>query len=413
VKDYALVLNAGSSSLKFTVYHRPSDATWTVDARGQIDGIGSSPRLAVADGGGRRAADYPLEGHIDGRGAAEALASWLRSRYAGGRVLGVGHRVVHGGAQYDGPTLVTPEVVANLRALEPLAPLHQPYNVAAIEAVSERLPGVPQVACFDTSFHRTVRPVASVIPLPRMLCRDGLRRYGFHGLSYEYIASVLPDVAPDISSRRVIVAHLGSGASLCAMHDGRSVDHTLGFTALDGLCMGTRPGAVDPGVILYLFQSLNLSPKEVERILYHQSGLLGISGVSSDMRALLRSREPNAALAVDYFVYRAAKEIGALAASLGGVDALVFTAGIGERSADIRRRIVEASGWLGLELDARANDAHGPRITRSDSRVSAWVIPTNEELMIARHTARLLRLATPAERAESEPPIPVGPGRDL
>jgi acetate kinase len=264
--------------------------------------------------------------------------------------------------------------------------------VAAIEAVSERLPSVPQVACFDTSFHRGQPAVAEIVPLPRDLCRAGVQRYGFHGLSYEYIASVLPEVAPGIARGRVIVAHLGSGASLCALKNGRSVDSTLGFTALDGLCMGTRPGAIDPGVILYLFQGLRMSATDVETLLYKQSGLLGVSGISSDMRVLLASAEPAARLAVDYFVYRAAKEIGALAAVLGGIDGLVFTAGIGENSAEIRKRICEASSWLGIEVDDEANARHGPRISSAASTVSAWTIPTNEELMIARHTAALLGL---------------------
>jgi acetate kinase len=279
-----------------------------------------------------------------------------------------------------------------MRALTPLAPLHQPYNLAAIEAVSERLPGVPQVACFDTSFHRGQPAVAEVIPLPRELCRSGVQRYGFHGLSYEYIASILPQAAPEIAAGRVIVAHLGSGASLCALKNGKSMDSTLGFTALDGLCMGTRPGAIDPGVILYLFQNLGLSAQEVEAILYKKSGLLGISGISNDMRDLLASAEPGAQLATDYFVYRAAKEIGALTAVLRGLDGLVFTAGIGENSAEIRRRICEASAWLGIDLDEEANARRGPRISSARSRVSAWVIPTNEELMIARHTGLLLGL---------------------
>jgi acetate kinase len=288
---------------------------------------------------------------------------------------------------------VTPEILAELHELIPLAPLHQPYNLAAIEAVFERLPDVPQVACFDTSFHRGHSAVAELIPLPHDLCNAGLQRYGFHGLSYEYIASVLPEVAPEIARGRVVVCHLGSGASLCALKEGKSVDSTLSFTALDGLCMGTRPGTVDPGVILYLFQNLGLSSKEVEDILYKKSGLLGISGVSNDMRNLLVSSDPKARLAVDYFIYRAAKEIGALAAVLGGIDGLVFTAGIGENSAEIRRWICEASVWLGLELDAEANARKGPRLSRPGSRVSAWVIPTNEELMIARHTGRLLGFA--------------------
>jgi acetate kinase len=254
------------------------------------------------------------------------------------------------------------------------------------------MPDVPQVACFDTSFHYCQSPVAKIIPLPSDIRKSGLQRYGFHGLSYEYIASVLPEVAPEIAKGRVIVAHLGSGASLCALKNGRSVDSTLGFTALDGLCMGTRPGALDPGVVLYLFQSLGLSAKEVETILYRKSGLLGISGISNDMRDLLTRKEPEARLAVDYFVYRAAKEIGALAAVMGGIDGLVFTAGIGENSPDIRRRICQASAWLGVELDEVANTKKGPRITTPRSKVSSWVIPTNEELMIARHTGSLLGL---------------------
>jgi acetate kinase len=289
--------------------------------------------------------------------------------------------------------VITPQVLAELRRLVPLAPLHQPHNLAAIEAVRVRLPDVPQVACFDTSFHRTQSAVAELIPLPRELCGAGVQRYGFHGLSYEYIASVLPGVAPEISRGRVIVAHLGNGASLCALRNGTSIDTSLGFTALDGLCMGTRPGSVDPGVILYLFQSLGLKPDEVERVLYRRSGLLGISGISSDMRELVKSVEPSAQLAVDYFVYQATKEIGALAAVLGGIDGLVFTAGIGENSVEIRRRIIRASAWLGIELDEDANSKAGPRISTPDSRVSAWVIPSNEELMIARYTGLLLGLA--------------------
>jgi acetate kinase len=299
---------------------------------------------------------------------------------------------VHGGAKFTGPTIVTPQVVEELRKLVPLAPLHQPYNLAAIEAVSERLPDVPQVACFDTSFHCGRSSVTEVVPLPREIRESGVQRYGFHGLSYEYIASVLPRIAPDIADGRVIVAHLGSGCSMCALKNGKSVDQSLGFTALDGLCMGTRPGALDPGVVLHLFQTLGLSAKEVETILYKKSGLLGISGVSNDMRALLDSKEPAARLAVDYFVYRASKEIGSLAAVLGGIDGLVFTAGIGENSAEIRRRICEASAWLGIELDPDANRRKTPRISREESRPSAWVIPTNEELIIARHTGTLLGL---------------------
>jgi acetate kinase len=393
MEDYALVLNAGSSSLKFCVYQRPEAEAWRLEARGQIEGIGTKPRFSAKDRAGETVAGHQLDQTVrDGRAALDSLAAWLRSRYGGSRVLGVGHRVVHGGARYAGPVVVTPRVLDDLRQLVPLAPLHQPHNLAAIEAVSERLPGVPQVACFDTSFHRGQPAVAELVPLPRDICSSGVQRYGFHGLSYEYIASILPQVAPEIAQGRVIVAHLGSGASLCAMRNGRSVDSTLGFTALDGLCMGTRPGALDPGVVLYLFQMLGLSAKEVETILYKESGLLGISGISNDMRDLLGSTEPAARLAVDYFVYRAAKEIGGLAAVLGGIDGLVFTAGIGENSPEIRRRISEASAWLGIDLDQDANARKEPRISGPGSKVSAWVIPTNEELMIARHTGVVLGL---------------------
>jgi acetate kinase len=391
--DYLLILNAGSSSLKFCVYAKSDATPWRLETRGQIDGLGTSPRFGAKDDAGRTVDEQPMDDSVrDARSALDALAGWLRARYGGAHVLGVGHRVVHGGAQFTAPTIITPEVLKELRTLVPLAPLHQPYNIAAIEAVLARLPAVPQVACFDTSFHRGQPAVAEIVPLPADIRRRGVQRYGFHGLSYEYIASVLPQVAPEIADRRVVVAHLGSGASLCAMRQGRSVDSTLGFTALDGLCMGTRPGALDPGVVLYLFQTLGLSAKEVETILYKKSGLLGVSGISNDMRDLLRSPEPEAALAVDYFVYRAAKEIGAMAAALGGIDALVFTAGIGENAPEIRRRICQACAWLGVDLDADANERRQARITREGSRVSAWVVPTNEELMIARHTGQMLGL---------------------
>jgi acetate kinase len=391
--DFALVLNAGSSSLKFCVFERSATEAWHLESRGQIDGIGTAPKLSARYDDARTLVDRNLDAEVrDQRSALEALAAWLRSLYGGARVLGVGHRVVHGGARFTGPTVITPEVLAELHRLAPLAPLHQPHNLAAIEAVSQRLPDVPQVACFDTSFHRTQSPVAELIPLPREIREGGVQRYGFHGLSYEYISTVMPRLAPEIAHGRVIVAHLGSGASLCALRDGKSVDSTLGFTALDGLCMGTRPGAVDPGVILYLFHNLGLTAKDVATILYKKSGLLAISGISNDMRDLLGNPEPGARLAVDYFVYRAAKEIGALAAVLGGIDGLVFTAGIGENSAEIRRRICEASAWLGIELDADANGRNSTRISVAGSPVSAWMIPTNEELMIAWHTGVVLGL---------------------
>jgi len=402
VDDYALVLNAGSSSLKFCVFQRPDGESWRLAARGQIEGIGTSPRLSAKGADGEKLVDEKLSDSIrTGQDAIETLAVWLRSKYAGARVLGVGHRVVHGGPRFDRPTIVSEEVLAELHKLIPLAPLHQPYNLAAIEAVAERLPGVPQVACFDTSFHRGHTPVAELVPLPREICKSGVARYGFHGISYEYIASVLPEVAPEIATGRVIVAHLGSGASLCALKDGKSVDTTMGFTAVEGLCMGTRPGSIDPGVVLFLFQNLGLSVKEVEGILYKKSGLLAISEISNDMRDLLGRTEPEAMLAVDYFVYRAAKEIGALAAALGGLDALVFTAGIGENSPEIRQRICQASAWLGIELNEEANAGRATRISNAESKVSVWVIPTNEELMIARHTGDLLGLRNEVARASS------------
>jgi acetate kinase len=324
--------------------------------------------------------------------ALDTLATRLGTLPDAGRIAAVGSRVVHGGLRYAKPTFVTPQVLAELHELTPLAPLHQPHNLAAMEAVSRWLPGVPQVACFDTSFHRTQSRLAELIPLPEEIRRRGVQRYGFHGLSYEYIASALPQIAPEIARGRVIVAHLGNGASLCALKNGNSADCTMGFTALDGLCMGTRAGSLDPGAVLYLFQNLRLSMDEVETILYYKSGLLGISAISSDMRDLLASSPPEARFAVDYFVFRASKEIGALAAVLGGIDGLVFTAGIGENSAEIRRRICESSAWLGLQLDPESNARGGPQISSAASKVSAWVIPTNEELMIARHTGALLGL---------------------
>ena len=378
--EFALVLNSGSSSLKFAAFRTAAGADWPLAARGNLEGIGTAPKMSVRDGAGAAMpAPAPPEGVRDAGSALEHVLGWLRASFAGGRLIGVGHRVVHGGPRHAGPVVVTPEVLAELRELIPLAPLHQPYNLAAIEAVARHRPDVPQVACFDTSFHHSLPAVAQVVPLSAAARRGGVRRYGFHGLSYEYIASVLPQRAPQVAQGRVIVAHLGSGASLCALMAGRSVENTFGFTALDGLCMGTRPGAIDPGVILYLFQQLQLSVKEVETLLYKKSGLLGISGVSNDMRNLLESSEPAAALAVDYFVYR-----------VGGLDALVFTAGIGENSPVIRRRTCEACAWLGIELDEKANSANATCISRQGSRVSAWMIPTNEELMIARHTGRLL-----------------------
>jgi len=391
--DYVLVLNAGSSSLKFCVYQPHDKKELKLVSRGQIDGIGTMPRLKAEDGTGNQIANDKIESSIkDGYQAIAHLATWLRSQFPDANVLGVGHRVVHGGTNYFKPILVTNTVIADLKKLIPLAPLHQPYNLAAIEAVANRMPDVPQVACFDTAFHRTHNEVADLVPLPIEIRQQGVQRYGFHGLSYEYISSILPTVAPAIADGKIIVAHLGSGASLCAMKNRKSIDSTLGFTALDGLCMGTRPGTLDPGVVLYLFQTLGLTAKEVETILYKKSGLLGISGISNDMRILLDSNEPAARLSIDYFIYRITKEIGALTAVLGGLDALVFTAGVGENSALIRQKICTACGWLGVQLDETANEKKESCITTRQSKISAWVIPTNEELMIANHMRSLISI---------------------
>lgn len=393
MRDYSLVVNVGSASLKFSLYARPRDGIWQPDVRGQVQWRGAAPTFVITDAADA-AVEQPVLGAAvhDTRSAVDAVALWLRQRCAEGKMLGIGHRVVHGAARFTAPTLVTGDTIEELRELIPLAPLHQPENIAAIDVLGQLFPEVPQVACFDTSFHRGRPAVAQLVPLPQHIRDAGVQRYGFHGLSYEYIASVLPDLAPDIAAGRVIVAHLGSGASMCALRGGESVETSFGFTALDGLCMGTRPGAIDPGVVLYLFQTLGLTAQEVEDMLYRKSGLLGISGTSSDMRDLIDSAAPGAQLAVDYFVYRAAQEIGALAAALGGLDAVVFTGGIGEHSAEIRRRILASSAWLGIDTDPAGNDQHGPRITRSGSPVSAWVIPTNEEVMVAQHTWRVLGL---------------------
>jgi acetate kinase len=308
----------------------------------------------------------------------------------GGEPLGaVGHRVGHGGLRYVEPVRVDDTVLAELETLVPLAPLHQPHNLAPIVALRGRRPELPQVACFDTAFHRTQPAVAQAFALPREYSEQGVRRYGFHGISYEYIASELPRYDPRAAAGRVVVAHLGNGSSLCALRDGRSVATTMGFSSLDGLPMGTRCGALDPGVLLHLLNHYHLDTPALEALLYKGSGLLGVSGVSSDMRALLASTDPRAAAAVDLYVYRIGRELGSLAAALGGLDALVFTAGIGAHAAAVRARVCRDAAWLGLTPDEAANAAGGPRISRAGSTVSAWVIPTDEELMIARHTSRL------------------------
>lgn len=387
-----LVLNVGSSSVKFRACLL-GPAGWQLDCRGQLAGIGTVPVFRVWKAGRDQPADEVLPGRIDDVAMGVAhVADWLEARLGAGRISAVGHRVVHGGPRHADPVVVTPALLAGLRELVRLAPLHQPACLDGIEAMARRWPGVPQVACFDTAFHRGQPEVASVLALPVHVRQAGVQRYGFHGLSYEYIAALLPQVAPDVAAGRVIVAHLGSGASLCAMRSGRSVDQTFGMTPLDGLCMGTRPGSLDPGVVLFLLRELRLGSDEVERLLYGRSGLLGLSGISADVRVLLASDAPAARLAIDYFVYRAAREIGAMAAVLGGVDALVFTAGIGENSPEIRARIGAACGWLGVAIDPQANVRSCRDISSPDSTVRVLVLPTDEELMIGTHTAACLGL---------------------
>jgi len=384
-----VVLNAGSSSIKFCTFRR-NGAGLERELRGQVAGLGTAPRIVAKRGADvvaeRRLSDGPM-GHAE---ALDVLLDVLRAQLHGETIVGVGHRVVHGGLEFMAPTRVDAGVLARLERYNPLAPLHQPHNLAAIRLMLERLPGVPEVACFDTAFHRTVPEVAQLFALPPRFAAAGVRRYGFHGLSYEYVASVLPALDARAAAGHTVVFHLGNGSSMCALSAGRSVATTMGFTAVDGLPMGTRTGALDPGVLLFMFDELGMSVREVERLLYHESGLLGMSGVSSDMRELLASDAPAARLALDVFVYRARRELGSLVAALGGLDAVVFTAGIGENQPEVRRRICADATWLGLALDAAANGRHGPCISAAGSRVTAWVVPTDEETMIARHVAQLL-----------------------
>ena len=389
--DTILVVNAGSSSVKFQIFAVGSDGNPRRQIKGQMDGIGNRPRLRATNADGEVVAEraYPKELVPDVSAALAVAGSWLRDELRIAPVA-VGHRVVHGGATYEKPVLIDHGVVSQLEELVPLAPLHQPYNLAPIRSLLTNLPNLPQVACFDTAFHRTHRKVADYFAIPQKLYDEGVRRYGFHGLSYEYIASVLPERAPEIALGRVVVAHLGSGASMCALSGGRSVESTMGFTALDGLPMGTRPGQLDPGVVLYLLTTKGMSPSEVQNFLYRDCGLKGLSGVSNDMRELLNSSDPGAKFAIDYFVYRAALNVGLLTAALEGIDAFIFTAGIGENSSAIRMRIAEKLGWLGIELDPAENAKHAVRISRPDG-TPVYVIPTDEELMIAKHTLSMLQ----------------------
>ncbi|HTP97897.1 MAG TPA: acetate/propionate family kinase [Casimicrobiaceae bacterium] len=391
MSDAIAVLNAGSSSLKFSLYSMDG-VDLALVAGGQAEGLFTAPRFVAKDGGGnvvdeKRWSDGTQLGH---EGALDYLVGVLRARFARHQLAAVGHRVVHGGPEYSRPTRVDSTVVDALAKYIPLAPLHQPHNLAPIRLLLQRQPKLPQVACFDTAFHRAQSAVAQAFALPRAITDRGVLRYGFHGLSYEYIAQALPEYDARAAAGKVVVLHLGNGASMCAIAGGRSVASTMGFTAADGLPMGTRCGSLDPGVMLYFMQELRMDAAAIEKLIYQQSGLLGVSGVSSDMRTLEASREPGARAAIDLFAYRIGRELGSLSAALGGLDAIVFTAGIGEHSASLRERVCLDAAWLGVALDRDANARHASRISTPVSRVATYVIPTNEELMIARHTRSVL-----------------------
>ena len=392
VRPTILVVNAGSSSIKFQLFERRADEGLELELKGQLEGIGTRPHLLAKGAQGTLLVDdsYPAEQVGDVRAALARLGDWLTAQLEGVRPAVIGHRVVHGGPRFSAPVLIDDRVLAELETLVPLAPLHQPNNLAPIKAIRERYPDVRQVACFDTAFHRGHPEVADRYAIPDSYYREGVRRFGFHGLSYEHVAHRLAELDPALAAGRVVCCHLGSGASMCAIQAGRSMDSTMGFTAVDGLPMGTRTGQLDPGVVLYLVQARGFDAQRIERFLYHEGGLKGLSGVSNDMRDLQASDAPGAKLAIDYFVYRIVREAGALAAAMGGMDGIVFTAGIGERSAAIRAAVVERLAWLGLELDLAANEAHGPLISTAASRIKAYVVPTNEELMIARHALALM-----------------------
>ncbi|NEW86148.1 acetate/propionate family kinase [Rhodopseudomonas sp. WA056] len=393
MSDALLILNAGSSSVKFALYDAHAEPTAEcLICEGGIGSLGHRPHFKVVNSDGTTRHDAYLPEGSSHDDAMAVLLDWIGSTFPEQRLAAVGHRVVHGGALFDGPVEVDPAVIAQLRGFDMLAPLHQPHNVAAMEALAKLHPNLSQVACFDTAFHHPLPELATAFALPRCLTEQGVRRYGFHGLSYEYVAGRLPDVAGQaVADGRVVVAHLGAGASMCAMQRCRSIATTMGFTALDGLMMGSRCGELDPGVVLYLLEEKGMTPREVEDLLYRKSGLLGVSGISDDMRTLLASDDPRACEAIELFVYRVARELGSLAAALGGLDALVFTGGIGEHAAEIRRRVCAQAVWLGVALDdeANANLSGAGRISMPGSKVSVWVIPTDEDLMIARHVWRL------------------------
>jgi acetate kinase len=390
--DAVAVLNAGSSSIKFSLFAAVGGELELL-ARGQSEGLFTSPRFIAKDANGRILAEKSWgEGvQLGHDGGLDYLVAFLQSNFAEHQLAAVGHRVVHGGLEYSKPVRVDAGVLTALEKFIPLAPLHQPHNLAPIRAFIERAPSLPQIACFDTAFHRDQPAVAQAFALPKAITDRGVQRYGFHGLSYEYIAHTMAKYDARAAAGKTVVLHLGNGASMCAISAGRSVASTMGFTAVDGLPMGTRCGSLDPGVLLYLMDELGMDARAIEKLIYQQSGLLGVSGISSDMRTLETSADPAATAAIDLMIYRIGRELGSLAAAMGGLDAIVFTAGIGENSRGLRARVCADAAWLGVDVDHAANEANGPRLSTGASRVAAWVIPTNEELMIARHTLRALK----------------------
>ena len=401
------VINAGSSSIKFALFNEENDQTLMF--RGQVENIGVAPKLKVENPKGETIAENEWGSKDLDHGAATKIILQVSIGLLGGEAVeGIGHRVVHGGTEFTGPTAVTKDVIKALKSLIPLAPLHQPHNVAPMEALMATAPHIPQVACFDTAFHQTQRPLAQAFALPREFTDSGIRRYGFHGLSYEFVSRKLKEVAPDLAGGRIVIAHLGNGASLCAIHNGKSVATTMGFTAVEGLMMGTRCGSIDPGVLIYLMDEHKMDARAIETLVYKKSGLLGVSGITSDMRALRESPDPRAKEAIDLFVYRIVREIGSLAAALGGIDGIVFTGGIGQRDARTRREVAAGCAWLGAILDEQSNAKGEGRIDAPSSLIPMWVLPTDEERVIARQTSAILNGDRPSgsEKATQEVPAP-------
>ena len=388
MQDTVLALNAGSSSVKFGLYDLNPSVELVLVARGALES-GDAPRMSAKAADGTPLCDVRLSADVAQSTGFGEMLHWIEEELGGRRLVAAGHRIVHGGRDFADPVRLTPSVIEALDALTPLAPLHQPRSLAPIRMLADQRPDLPQVGCFDTAFHRSIDPPASRFALPRRFEAEGIRRYGFHGISYEYISGRLGEMG--MKGNRTVVAHLGNGASLCAIRDGRSVDTTMGFSTLDGLVMGTRCGALDPGILLYLLLEKDMLPEEIQRMLYEDSGLLGVSGVSGDMRTLEGSDDPRAAEAVELFIFRAAREVAALANTMGGFDCLVFTAGIGERSAPVRKAICERLGWLGVQIDSSANDAHAAVFNRPDAAVEVRMIPTDEEVVIAHHTLNVMR----------------------